>query len=97
MRSGGSANGIRTVSFDYRDYREESWVADNRLLGKWLASQYAVPDYRTPEERKNWRKIAKAKEYGRYHAENLCQYLVTKMQYKIYNHFMKRLRRKGII
>jgi len=91
------SGGVRTVTFDYKDYKEEGWVADNRLIGKWLASRYTVLDYRTPEEKKNCRKIAKKKEYGRYHAANLYQYLIAKFQYKIYNHLMKRLRRKGVI
>jgi len=90
-------DGIRTVTFDYKDDKEEVWVADNKLLGKWLASQYSVPDYRTSEEKKDWRRIARQKEYGRYRASSLGQYLVTKFQYKIYNHLMKCLRRKGVI
>lgn len=88
---------VRKVSFDYRDYAEEAWVADNKALGRWLRAEYVVPDYRTAEERRTWRKIARQKEFGRYNAKTLREYVVTKLQYKIYVHFMKRLSRKGVI
>lgn len=91
------SGGVRKVAFDYRDYREEAWMADNRLLGRWLKNRYSVPDYRTDEERRKWRRIARQKEYGRYHAKTLWEYLVTKFQYKLYVHFMKRLERKGVV
>ena len=89
---------VRTVTFDYRDYKEaETWIADNRLLGRWLKREYRVPDYRTREEIRAWRRLAREKEYGRYGASNFIAYLVTKLQYKVYVHFMHCLKRKGVI
>jgi len=89
--------GIRTVSFDYRDRREQYWIADHRLIGGWLKKEYAVPDYRTPEEVRRWAELERTQKYERFKAMNRFDYAVTKIEYKIYSHFRKRLARLGIV
>jgi len=95
-RTDREADGVRTVAFDYRDHAHKYWIADHELIGRWLRREYAVADYRTPEEKANGRKIAKAKKYGRFHATGFGDYVRTKLEYKLFVHLRKRLERKGL-
>jgi len=91
---------VRIVTFDYM-IREISkygvLLADDELLGKWLLTQYEVPDYRSPEDIVRWRRIARQNKYREFGGHDLWSYLVGKVQYKLYKHFMKRLQRKGVL
>jgi len=89
--------GCRTVAFDYQDRKEDGWFADYRLIGKWLAKQYAVVDYRTPAEREAWENRDRKEQYERFKANNVFQLLLNKSQFKLYKHLRKRLERKGIV
>jgi len=91
------ADGVRTVSFDYRDRSQTCWLADHELLGRWLRDEYEVTDYRTPEERASGRSLAKRRKYGRFHATGLFDYLRTKLEYKLFVHLRKQLSRKGLV
>jgi len=95
-RIDGEAKGVRTVTFDYRDRANGYWIADHELIGRWLRREYAVADYRTPEEKSNGRRLAKAKRYGRFHATGFADYVRTKLEYKLFIHLRKRLERKGL-
>lgn len=90
-------NGLRVVSFDYKDSKEEGWRIDYRRVGKWLATEYEAVDFRTEAEKEAWRKAVAGHEYGRYHVTNFWDYLYTKLRYKIYRHLVKDLQRKGVI
>lgn len=96
-RADVEADGVRTVAFDYRDRRQKYWLADHEAIGRWLAREYAVADYRTPEERANGRRIARAKRYARFRASGFADYLRTKLEYKLFVHLRKRLERKGVV
>jgi len=90
---------VRTVAFEYMIQEISKYgvlLADDELLGKWLASQYEVPDYRTPAEIARWKRISKMNRYKEFGGHDYSSYLIGKFQYKIYKHLMKQLQRKGI-
>jgi len=91
------AGDVRTVAFDYRDYSNPGWIADFKLIGRWLRREYSVRDYRTAEERASGRRLEKAKRYARFNANGFWVYLRTKCEYKLFTHLRKRLQRRGII
>lgn len=90
---------VRMVSFDYRDRSpgEDTWMADQYILGKWFMREYRVDDYRTPEEIAAWKRKEKNYEYDRWHAKNVYQWMRNKIEYKLYVHLRKQLKRRGII
>jgi len=90
---------VRVVSFDYMIQEMSKYgvlLADDDLIGKWLSSQYEVPDYRTHEEVVRWKCISKMNRYREYGGRDYVSYLIGKFQYKIYKHMRKVLQRKGI-
>lgn len=90
---------VRIVTFDYMIQEISKYgvlLADDDLLGQWLSTQYEVPDYRTPEEVARWKRVSRLNKYKEFGGHGLLSYLIGKMQYKIYKHFMKKLQRKGI-
>lgn len=93
------ADGVRHVVFDYRDRREslERWMADQFVLGKWLASRYQVADYRTQKEREEWKVRQRTQKFARFAATGYVDYYLTKFKYKLYVHLRKRMERKGLI
>lgn len=90
---------VRMVSFDYRDRspREDKWMADHYILGKWFKREYQVDDYRTPEEVAAWKKKEANYEYDRFCAKNFFAYVRNKFEYKLYVHLRKQLKRRGVI
>jgi len=93
------SDGVRMVQFDFRDRREKdgNWMADQKLIGKWLKAEYAVADYRTEEERRKWSELRRAQKFARYAATGWLDYFVTKYRYKLYVHLRKKLDPRGII
>jgi len=91
--------GLRHAWFDYRDRRERSgqWMVDHVQVGKWLRRDYAVRDYRTPEERAHWKERQKKATLARFAATGWVDYCLTKMRYKLYVHLRKRLAEKGLV
>jgi len=91
--------GVRVVGFDYKNYKgsTEFWEADDRLLGKWLAAQYEMEDYRTEAEKAAWAKKQATEKFDRFKAKNWFDYIHTKLQYKLYRHLAKRMEKKGLI
>jgi len=98
-RTDSEADGIRCVTFDYRKREDgnSEWLADVELLTRWLASEYEVRDYRTAEEKRAWKQRQRKTRYSRYHADNLFDYLRTKMEYKLFRHLGKLLSERGIV
>lgn len=92
-------DGVRLVTFDYKDRSpgEDSWMADQYVLGKWFKREYQIDDYRTPEEIAAWRKREANYEYDRWHAKNVYQWMRNKLEYKLYVHLRKQLKRRGVI
>jgi len=95
-RTDGEADGVRTVAFDYRDRTLPYWLADHRMIGRWLRREYVAVDYRTSEEKAAGRKLAKAKRYARFRATGFFDYVRTKLEYKLFVHLRKRLERRGL-
>lgn len=96
-RKDESGEGWRAVSYDYKDRKEEDWRVDWRQVGRWLKEEYEVVDYRTAEERAQWKAASARKRYAEFKATNWWDYAVTKIQYKIYKHLRTRLDRKGVV
>jgi len=98
-RTEREADGIRCLTFDFQKREEGNaeWIADVKFLAKWLASEYEVRDYRTPEERRAWKQRQRKTRYGRYHADNLFDFIRTKIEYKLFRHLGKQLDRKGLV
>jgi len=92
-------DGIRVVSFDYKDRSpgEDTWMADQYILGKWFKKEYCVPDYRTPEEIAAWKKKEANYEYDRWCAKNVFEWMRNKIEYKLYVHLRKQLKKRGLI
>ena len=91
--------GIRSLFFDYMDKESDIafGVADDKFLGKWLATEYETVDYRTPEDIRRWKKIAKKNLYHKFGGKSLVGYWIGKMEYKLYKHLRKQLKRKGVV
>ena len=96
-RSDETGEGWRFVQYDFKDRREDEWRVDWRQVARWLRKEYEVVDYRTAEEKAQWKSRARKREYAEFKATNWWGYAVTKIQYKIYKHLRKRLLRKGIV
>ena len=90
-------DGQRIVTYDYRNYKEETWTADFVRIARWLKRDYCVPDYRTLEEKKAWKTKPRQDEYARYNVHNVFEYLLVKFQFKIFKHLRKRLERRGVV
>jgi len=92
-------DGVRSVRFDYRDrcQAKDEWMADHVEVGKWLASQYAVADYRSSAERKQWAARRRQATLARFAASGWVDYLITKYRYKLYVHLRKRMEKKGLV
>ena len=93
-------DGIRVVSFDYMDKKVSKYgvlLADDPLLGRWLASEYEVRDYRTKEDIRRWKRLSRLATYRQFGGTNWFGYFVGRMQYKLYKHFKKILQRKGVV
>jgi len=93
------SDGVQIASFDYKDRSpgEDTWMADQYILGKWFKREYRVVDYRTSEEIAVWKKKEKNYEYDRWCAKNVYQWLRNKLEYKIYVHLRKQLKKRGLI
>jgi len=90
--------GWTEVSFGYLRRGERSIdVADYRLIGDWLATQYDVADYRTSEERRQADRKRRQAEYAKMGAKSFWGYHWSKVQYKLYKHLKKDLEKRGIV
>ena len=92
------APGIRTISFDYRDYRPSKlrYEAAYGFLARHFMRGYAVRDYRTPEARRLHEEKLREKEMARFNAHRAFELFARKIEYRIWRHFAKILVRKGI-
>lgn len=96
-RKESAGNGLRIVTFDCLRYDEQpQGVLDYRAIGDWLAAEYDVVDYRTPEERKQAKRKRRAAEYAKMGAASFGGYCWNKAQYKLYKHLKKKLEKKGL-
>ena len=89
-----AAPGVRVVSFDYFDGRDE--FIDNEKMAAFLKSALAAADYRTPEERRAWPAKQRALRYAQYGATNFWGYFVNKAHYRLYRHLKRWLARRGL-
>ena len=99
-RTERESGGIRVVTFDYMDKKVSKYgvlLADDPMLGRWLASEYEVADYRTPEDIRRWKRLSRLATYRQFGGKNWLGYMVGRTQYKIYKHFKKILQRKGVV
>ena len=96
-RNDASGDGWRIVQYDFKDPKEEEWRVDWHQVARWLKGEYEVVDYRTAEEREQWKLRARKRKYAEFKATNIFDYMATKIQYKIYKHLRKRLDRKGVV
>jgi len=83
------AEGVRTVSFDYQDRRQERWFADHDLLGDWLKQRYAVRDYRTAAEKARWKRQVREKKFARFGTKTWLGYFWARASYSLRKHFSK--------
>jgi len=99
-RTDVETDGLRTVTFDYMERKMSKYgvlLADDALLGEWLAAEYEVPDYRTPEEKRRWKRVSRQNAYREFGATNWFGYSIGRAQYKLYKHLKKKLAGKGVI
>lgn len=99
-RTDTESDGIRIVTFDYMDKKVSKYgvlLANDPLLGKWLAAEYAVRDYRTAEEKKRWKRVARQNVYRQFGGTNWLGYFIGRTQYKVYKHLKKALQKKGVV
>lgn len=87
-------DGIRTLAWNYDDGREA--FIDNAKMAKFFATEYAVADYRTEEERCAWPARRKALKYAQYNATTWWGYVFNKAYYRLYRHFKKGVERRGL-
>jgi len=96
-RKDSADGGLRVVTFDCLRFDEQpQGVLDYRKVGDWLASEYDVVDYRTPEERKQAKRKRRMAEYAKMGAKSFWGYHWNKVQYKLYKHLKKDLERRGV-
>jgi len=96
-RKTGKGDGWTEVSFGYIRYDDQpQGVADYKMIGDWLAAEYNVVDYRSPDERRAASRKRKAAEYAKMGATSFWGYCWNKAQYKLYRHLKKDLVRRGI-
>ena len=88
------ADGIRTVAWDYDDGREA--FIDNAKMAAFLASEYAMADYRTEEERRAWPARQKALTYAQYNATTWWGYVSNRTVWRLYRHFRRAVERRGL-
>lgn len=72
-------------------------VADRRVIVpmlKALVPEGAV-DYRTDEERAQWRIVERRKQMSKMHAKNRWEYLVNNFRWRMFRHFRNRLEKLG--
>ena len=92
-----SGDGWRLVQYDFKDRGEEEWRVDWRQVARWMKGEYEVADYRTADEKSQWKRLSRKQKYAEFKAANWWDYTVTKVQYKMYKHLRTRLDRKGVI
>lgn len=88
------APGVRVVSFDYFDGRDE--FVDNGRMAAFLKGELAAADYRSPAERRAWPAKRRALRYAQYGATNAWTYLVNRAHVRLYRHLRRWLARKGL-
>ena len=88
------APGVRVVSFDYFDGRDE--FVDNERMAAFLKGEIAATDYRTPAERRAWPAKRRALRYAQYGATNAWAYFVNRAHVRLYRHLKRWLARKGL-
>lgn len=88
------APGVRVVSFDYFDGRDE--FIDNEKMAAFLKGEVAAVDYRTPAERRAWPAKRRALRYAQYGAANAWSYFVNRAHVRLYRHLQRWLARKGL-
>ena len=87
-------DGMRLLAWDYFDNREA--FIDNEKMGRFLAAEYDMADYRTEEERRAWPARQKALKYAQYNATTYLGYKINRFYYKLYRHIRKEIIRRGL-
>lgn len=83
------------IAFDFQSAKAEN-VADERVVASALSAFVKhVRDYRSPEEKRQYRNVHRRKMFELFKAENWLQYVINKMTWKLYKHFKNQLERKG--
>lgn len=93
-RTDETADGVRTVSWDYDDGREA--FIDNQKMAAFLACEYAMKDYRSDAERAAWPARQKALKYAQYNATTWWGFVVNRFWYRLYRHVRKEIERRGL-
>ena len=91
-------DGYECFSFDYRlvTTGEPTWDVRTELFAP-IFGKYDAVDYRTRAEKKANARREKARAYDKFKSTSVFDYLVTKLQFKVYRHLKRRLERKGVL
>ena len=85
-------------AFDYRAISNDSqaWAINNDLF-RPLLERYKTKDYRSHAEKRANANRKKARDYEKFKATSLLDYILTKAKFKLYRHLERRLTKKGIL
>lgn len=90
-------DGFRLVAFDYRSRAADAppWAVEPGLLLPYFA-RLSVRDYRTDAERRAFAAAVRRRARERFGASNAVGLFLTQLQYRLYRHLCRRLKRKGV-
>ncbi len=91
-------DGFELHAFDYRVATEgdPTWEVRTEMFAP-VFDRFACVDYRTRAEKRANAKRERAREYEKFKAKSWWELVASRLQYKIYCHFRRRLDRKGVL
>jgi len=89
---------VTIVTFDVRDDQpHDTFMLHIPSFQKWFRANIRVPDYRTPQEKREWDAKERRRKFEQYYAKSYWEMVVNRWEIKIYKHLKKALQKKGVI
>lgn len=91
--------GVQVVAFNYQvwsDLAGANLVDKDKIIGWLRESRIRCRDYRTADERRRWLEEKRRKEWRKYGASGFWDCQIVKLQYRLYRHLLKRMKKKGL-
>jgi len=91
-------DGYECLAFDYRVVTEgpPTWDVRTEMFAPIL-DRYSAADYRSRAEKRENARREKMRAYEKMKASSAWEYIVNRVQFKLYRHFKRKLERKGIL
>ena len=91
-------DGYECLAFDYRVFKEgpPTWDVRSEMFAP-IFDRYVAVDYRSRAEKRENARREKARAYAKMRAKSAWEYIVNRLQFKLYRHFKRRLERKGVL